>query len=511
MLFNSFEFIILFFPTVFFGFFLLSKLRQIYAAGWLTLASLFFYGYWDIKYIPLLLISIIFNYSFGILLTSKSFELKKKQILTLSVAINLLILCYYKYANFFVDTLSSLTSLEWSFHHIILPLGISFFTFTQIAFLVDCYQKKAKERNFIHYSLFVTYFPHLIAGPVLHHQQMIPQFKHNQTYHLDYMNISIGIVMFILGLFKKVILADHTIPYVAPLFAAANADQSLSVLDSALGIIAYTLQLYFDFSGYSDMAIGISLFFNVNLPLNFNSPYKAINIIDFWRRWHMTLSQFLRDYLYIPLGGNRKGPFRRYLNLWITMFLGGLWHGAGWTFILWGSLHGVFLIINHFWLHVKSSLLPAFIFKGKAKIRNFIARTVTFICVVIAWTFFRADSVPAALSILKGLFGFNGFALPIELMSKHPKICHYIEQTFSIPFTHFYGRIDLKSIPWLLGLLTIALFFPNTQELAEKFRVFMMRERSILKVRVAAVAFSALTLYILKNFNAITEFLYFQF
>lgn len=511
MLFNSFEFIILFLPTVFFVFFYLSTKKHLYAATWLTLSSLFFYGYWDMRYIPLLLTSIIMNFIFGRLLTISHRHKGKKKILICAVSLNLLILCYYKYTNFFIDTLASLTSTEWSFHHIILPLGISFFTFTQIAFLVDSYQNKVKERNFIHYCLFVTYFPHLIAGPVLHHQQMIPQFKKTKNYHLDYMNISVGIFMFILGLFKKVILADQTIQYVSPLFDAAASGVTLTVIDSAIGILAYTLQLYFDFSGYSDMAIGISLFFNINLPINFNSPYKAVNIIDFWKRWHMTLSQFLRDYLYIPLGGNRKGSLRRYLNLWITMFLGGLWHGAGWTFVFWGSLHGFFLIINHFWVEVKSHLLPTVYLERYGRLNGWVARTLTFCCVAIAWTFFRADSFTSAVNILKGLFGFNGFVLPLKISQMFPALYRYFEHYFSVTAIDFSGRVQFNSLPWLLGLLIIAITFPNTQELAQKFRELLSIERSPLKVRMAAISFSVLTLYILKNFNSITEFLYFQF
>lgn len=310
----------------------------------------------------------------------------KKSLLGAAITANLLLLAYYKYANFFVSSLSSAAGWESINLDIILPIGISFFTFTQVAFLVDTYQGKVKEYNFAHYLLFVTYFPHLIAGPVLHHKEMMPQFADKKTYLPSADNFAIGLSIFVIGLSKKVLIADNIAPLANPVFEI-NAHPAL--VESWFGALAYAMQLYFDFSGYSDMAIGLSRLFGVRLPLNFNSPYKAENIIDFWRRWHMTLSRFLRDYLYIPLGGNRNGSFARFRNLFITMLLGGLWHGAGWTFVIWGGLHGIYLGINHGWHFLQEKLGLSASQSLRSKI---VARSITFLAVLVAWVFFRAPS-----------------------------------------------------------------------------------------------------------------------
>ncbi|WP_197678983.1 MBOAT family O-acyltransferase [Pseudomonas mandelii] len=291
----------------------------------------------------------MFNYTVGYII-AKNHErarAKSKAALYVGVISNLLLLCYYKYSNFFLGEVARSTGVHMPTLELVLPLGISFFTFTQIAFLVDAWKGKAQEYNFWHYLLFVTWFPHLIAGPILHHGQMMPQFKDPEIYRIRSRNISIGVALFAVGLGKKLLLADPISTYADPVFHAAATGQAIGPMIAWVGAIAYTLQIYFDFSGYSDMAVGLSMLFGIHLPINFNSPYKARNIIEFWRRWHMTLSQFLRDYLYIPLGGNRKGETRRLVNLMLTMLLGGLWHGANWTFVIWGALHGAYLCINH--------------------------------------------------------------------------------------------------------------------------------------------------------------------
>ena len=406
MLFNSYGFIFLFLPVALLGFFRLGRISHSYAAGWLALASLVFYGYWNIAYVGLLLFSIVFNYSLGTWIAKASVAhspIRQKHLLVLAVASNLALLAYYKYANFFVSNINPLLGTDWNLGNIILPLGISFFTFTQIAFLVDTYQGKVKEYNFTHYVLFVTYFPHLIAGPVLHHKEMMPQFLKPGSYQIHWQNIAVGLTIFIFGLAKKVLIADHLNEFATPIFNAVGAGGHPMLIEAWIGALAYTLQLYFDFSGYSDMAIGLSLMFNVRLPMNFNSPYKAANIIEFWRRWHMTLSRFLRDYLYIPLGGNRNSKFSRYKNLMITMLLGGLWHGAGWTFIIWGGLHGIYLVINHGWIALKQRLS----WTGK----TFAATTITFIAVVIGWVFFRAADLATAVDMLRGMAGLNGVSI----------------------------------------------------------------------------------------------------
>lgn len=406
MLFNSYRFIFLFLPVALLGFFWLGRIGHAYAAAWLALASMFFYGYWNPAYVGLLLGSIVCNYSFGMWIAKAGVgHLQKRQrnLLLIAIIANLILLAYYKYTNFFLGNINAVAGTSFSFGEIILPLGISFFTFTQIAYLVDTYQGKVKEYNFVHYTLFVTYFPHLIAGPVLHHKEMMPQFARPASCHFNWQNISVGLTIFILGLAKKVLIADHLSEFATPIFDTVGSGGHPMLFEAWIGALAYTLQLYFDFSAYSDMAIGLSLMFNVRLPMNFNSPYKAKSIIEFWRCWHMTLSRFLRDYLYIPLGGNRKGKFHRYRNLMITMLLGGFWHGAGWTFLMWGGLHGIYLIINHGWIAFKERMR----WTGQ----TFAAGTMTFMAVVAGWVFFRSADFASAIDMLQGMGGMNGVSI----------------------------------------------------------------------------------------------------
>src|SRR5258705_2004276 len=397
MLFNSYAFLFVFLPVTLAGYFLLGK-RARWAAHWLAVASMVFYAYWDLYALLLLLGSVAANYALSGGLIDQAVPKKRKhRILILAIALNLFVLGLFKYANFAATNLNHLTlKFGWGevpILNIVLPLGISFFTFTQIAYLVDCYEGKVRSRNFVNYLLFVTYFPHLIAGPVLHHHEMMPQFDRDRTCRLESANFAVGMSVFAIGLAKKVLIADSLAPYANATFAA-NADAPTLFMAWG-GTLAYTFQLYFDFSGYSDMAIGISMLFGIRLPLNFNSPYKATSIIEFWRRWHMTLSQFLRDYLYIPLGGNRSGPAWRYVNLMMTMLLGGLWHGAAWTFVVWGALHGAYLCINHAWNRfgpeVAPWLRPAATLAGAV---------LTFLSVVVAWGFFRADDIDSAIYVL---------------------------------------------------------------------------------------------------------------
>lgn len=339
MLFNSFTFICAYLPVCLVLFYQLAKRDHKAAAGFLAMASLLFYGWWNSRYVLLLVSSICGNFLLSeAIVRNRERPAAARFILAIAIAGDLALLGYYKYANFFVANVDSITGVTWSFPAIVLPLGISFFTFTQIAFLVDCYRNVARERNFLHFLLFISYFPHLIAGPILHHAEMMPQFGQAKTYRLSAERLAVGTTMFILGLAKKVICADGISSVAQKVFAAAGAGHAVDSWHAWSGALAYTMQIYFDFSGYCDMALGISIMFGIHLPLNFNSPYKAASIIDFWRRWHMTLSRFLRDYLYIPLGGNRCTPPRRYFNLLVTMLLGGLWHGAAWTYVAWGGI-----------------------------------------------------------------------------------------------------------------------------------------------------------------------------
>lgn len=337
MLFNSYPFLFGFLPLTLAVYYLLGRNRPQLVIPWLAIASVAFYSYWDWRFLPVFAASVGANFIFGRLLLAWS-PRNQGYLLFIALFANLSLLGYYKYANFMLGELGTL--LDWKPRDttgLALPLGISFFTFTQIAYLVDVARGIARESKFWHYLLFVSYFPHLIAGPVLHHAQMMPQFGNKEVYCPSAKRIAVGLTIFSVGLAKKVLLADTLAAYASPVFDAAGMGAAPGFVESWTGALAYTLQLYFDFSGYSDMAVGLSLMFNIRLPINFNSPYRAASIIDFWRRWHITLSHFLRDYLYIPLGGGRRGTIRRYANLMVTMLLGGLWHGAGWTFVAWGG------------------------------------------------------------------------------------------------------------------------------------------------------------------------------
>src|ERR1700682_749588 len=414
MLFNSYLFIFLFLPLALIGYFALGRLGHLAPVIWLALASLVFYSVSNGQFVLLLLASVAFNYCIGLLLIAQPLRaIPRFAVLTIGVAGDLLVLGYFKYAGFLAANLNAIFSTGFTVN-ILLPVGISFYTFTQIAFLVDAYRGNVARYRLPHYALFVTYFPHLIAGPILHHKDMIPQFERAAAKRPDAHLILCGLIMFAIDLFYKTCLADG----IQPLVSLAFGPNAPSFDQAWIGALAYTFQLYFDFSGYSDMAIGISLMFGIFLPLNFNSPYKAQNIIDFWRRWHMTLSQFLRDYLYIPLGGNRRGPVLRYVNLMITMALGGLWHGAAWTFVIWGVLHGLYLCINHAWNNFGPAI-PARL----AKPANLAAFVLTSLPAAVPGFFFRPDSLPSALSILSKMadptqivFGRGEIAYAIFIM-----------------------------------------------------------------------------------------------
>jgi alginate O-acetyltransferase complex protein AlgI len=501
MLFNSYGFIFAFLPIVWFGFFKIGKLSHALASLWLAAASIFFYGWWDIRFVGLLLGSIAFNYAAGYLIGHRAAS-QRKILLSGAITANLTLLAYFKYANFFIHNLNHFASLTLSIGEVILPLGISFFTFTQIAFLVDTYQGKVKEFNFVHYVLFVTYFPHLIAGPILHHKEMMPQFAKRNVCHINWTNVAVGFSIFTLGLAKKSLIADSLAEFATPTFSALTWQQPMFV-EAWVGALAYTLQLYFDFSAYSDMAIGLSLMFNVRLPMNFNSPYKATSIIDFWRCWHMTLSRFLRDYLYIPMGGSRNGKPQRYLNLMITMLLGGLWHGAGWTFIIWGGLHGFYLMVNHAWRGFKERMG----WNEGGGLAKFGAGALTFLSVVVGWVFFRADSFTSAMTMLHGMAGMNGMLVKFAPV-----------------------REELKLV---IPCLIFVFFLPNVRQLFQNYRPTCedMKDNALSAIPEAlpksqgilfdklqwqpsltyAWAIGALFVMSILEFTRVSEFLYFQF
>lgn len=504
MLFNSYEFIFLFFPVVAVGFFWIARSNHKLAALWLGAASLFFYGWWNPKFVLLLVTSILFNYGMGYWMSQAT---RTKFLLIFAVTANLTLLAYFKYANFFIKSVNEFSGSTLSLLDVVLPLGISFFTFTQITFLVDVHRKITREYNFIHYLLFVTYFPHLIAGPVLHHKQMMPQFASSAPYSIRARNFAIGLTIFTIGLTKKVLIADRFGAYASSIFDGAESGIDPKFFAAWTGALAYTLQLYFDFSGYTDMAIGISRMFGVKLPENFNSPYKAHNIIEFWRRWHMTLSQFLRDYLYFPLGGNRRGKLRRYANLLITMLLGGLWHGANWTYVAWGGLHGGYLVINHAWHGLRKRLRIPY---GPPSIPGKIAGlALTFLAVVVAWVFFRANSFSTALSILSGMAGLNGLSLPSQWAN-----VAYLTELFGDNVL-FDGALESFNTAGAINFVLIfglAMFviwgLPNTRQLVS---IIFGKKRSTYIWAIFGLIVGVIFVAMLSRLHHVSTFLYYQF
>jgi alginate O-acetyltransferase complex protein AlgI len=527
MLFNSFEFIFLFLPITLAVFFWLSSkskyVEQQLPIIWLVFASFFFYGWWQPLNLPLIIASILFNYGLGYCLSNVvENALFKKILVIFGVVSNLGLISYFKYANFFISNFNQVFHTKINLPPIVLPLAISFFTFIQIAYLIDAYKGETKEYTLLKYILFVSFFPHLIAGPIVHHYELLPQFEKPSIYKFSQTTLSIGLTVFIAGLFKKVIFADRIAEYSNLAFAAASQGIDLTFAESWVGALGYTLQLYFDFSGYSDMAIGASYMFGIRLPLNFNSPYKAISIVDFWRRWHITLSHFLRDYLYIPLGGSRQGQLRRYLNLLITMLLGGLWHGAGWTFIFWGGLHGTYLIVNHLYRSIRLSW--GHNLKDDGWLLRSMGQIVTFIAVVISWVFFKANSFETATSILHSMFGFKGINLP-DFLAPYLGFL----RNFGIGFSGFTVNVGISQKYATFGiliLLLIAWFTPNTQqwmskynpaltepieqyqsEWQQKFWHYLLWKPN----KIWTIIIASLTSLSLLCFSRVSEFLYFQF
>jgi alginate O-acetyltransferase complex protein AlgI len=450
MVFNSFAFIVFFLPITLLGFYFFARKRRHWATVWLVMASLFFYGSWDYRFIPVLLASIFINYFVCKQILSATLP-RGKWWLTASIIFNLSLLGFFKYVNFFILSINDVTSNNIPLLSIILPVGISFFTFTQISLLVDTYHGKIKSLNFTHYLLFASYFPYIVAGPILHHQEMLPQFSDPNHYQVKANNFAIGISIFIFGLGKKLLIADNLASTITPLFVGGDPQ----VFQAWLGMLAYTLQLYFDFSGYSDMAVGVSRLMGFRIPINFHSPYKATSVSDFWQRWHISLSRFLRNYLYIPLGGNRQGQLQRYRNLILTMLLGGLWHGANWTFVIWGGLHGFYLCVQHGWQYSLRNK-----YRQPTALSNAINRIITFIAVMIAWCFFRAPDVASAFKVLAGMVGQNGISSVTE--------------------------VDFLGYTMLFISSFIAFYMPNTNELflfSEKGQEIKLTSPSILAVK----------------------------
>lgn len=505
MVFSSIEFIYFFLVPTLLVFFILRYLALEKAIiWWLIIASLLFYAWWSVYYLILLISSVIVNFYIHKLILKKQSRL----FLTIGTVINLATLAYFKYADFLIANFNTIVGVEVPLLHVILPLAISFFTFQQISFLFDTYHQRIRACSFARYCLFVVFFPQLIAGPIVLQKHTIPQFTLTVFRKPLFMNLAIGSTLFAIGLFKKIVLADSMAPFANDVFNLANLGHSVPAEAAWLGVFAYTFQIYFDFSGYCDMALGLARMFSITLPINFNSPYQAKNIVDFWRRWHMTLSAFLRDYLYIPLGGSRYGKVRQYTALMLTMLLGGLWHGASWTFVFWGFLHGLYLAVNHGWSTLtKNTLFSEYI---PAPVIQFTSHLITLLAVIFAWVFFRAESFSDALLIITGMLGQTQF---------------YNAGVWA-------GVVNDTAMLWLkiIGLAFTVLILPNSIELTRHYRP-VLKVKSILAktTGISGVVKSyllwrpsmswsmvigvmaSISLFFLYQANNITEFIYFNF
>lgn len=483
MLFNSHVFIFGFLPIVFIVYFIFRKIDLVAGAKiWLVFSSLFFYSWWNPVYLPILLGSIITNFLFGKTIEKVSY---KKIILTIGIIFNVALLGYFKYVDFFIANVNMIFDTNFSLLHVALPLAISFFTFQQIAYLVDTYKGEAKKYSFLNYALFVTFFPQLIAGPIVHHKEMMPQFETLSARFVRAKNVVLGSFIFFIGLFKKTVIADTFAIYASDGF---GRPETLTLIEGWIVSLSYSFQIYFDFSAYSDMAIGLALLFNIKLPINFNSPYKALNIQDFWRRWHMTLGRFLTKYIYIPLGGNRISESRTLFNIMIVFGISGFWHGAGWTFVVWGLLHGVASVIHRLWRKLAIDM------------PKWLAWFITFQFVNVAWVFFRAESFQDALHVLKAMVGLQGISIPPYLESLFQQI-----QVIPYEVTERFFVGDLyefhKIIVLLIVFLFISVFAKNSIERLQSFRPNWKTALFIGFVTVVSIL----------HLTRVSEFIYFNF
>jgi len=487
MLFNSLEFIFAFLPVTLGLYFLLLRRRLVVAAkAWLLCASLFFYSWWNPRYLPLILVSILFNYTVGSTLADPqgAARVPRRGLFLCAVAANVLLLCYFKYLDFFIGNANALLGSRLPLLHVVLPLGISFFTITQIAFLVDAYEGLVEERNLLNYALFVTFFPHLLAGPILHHKEMMPQFDRLRNKTVNWKNLYLGLALFALGLCKKVVIADRFAVWAN---AGFGADHPLNLIEAWLATLSYTFQLYFDFSGYSDMAVGVGWLFNVQLPVNFNSPYKAKNVIDFWKRWHISLTEFITTYLYAPLLRSfGRITFAASLGaVFLSMLISGFWHGAGWTFIIWGGVHGGALAVNHLWR------------RKKLRMPGWLGWLLTFQFVNLSFVFFRAGSLGRALDMFASLCGLHGVMLHRSL-EKFAWL-----KGSGVHFGPWLAGINGSDSTYILVLLALMLVVSaeNSLQLVDRFRPNWRWSAGLV----------CLLLWSLLDMGKVSEFLYFQF
>jgi len=460
----------------------------------LLLVSLVFYAWWRADFLLLLLGSTIVNFAIGRAITIAHENSRSSSPLLLAgLTFNLGLIAWFKYAGFFAMTANGLFGAGLPLPHLFLPLAISFFTFEQISYLVDASRGHAPRYTLLDYSLFVGFFPHLIAGPIIRHNDLIPQFAKDRARDERDNDLAVGMTLFTIGLAKKTLIADNIAPFSDAVFAAAHHGAAIGTVDAWMGTLFFAFQIYFDFSGYTDMTLGSAAMLGIRLPFNFNSPYKAASIIEFWRLWHISLSTFLRDYLYIPLGGNRHGAARRYVNIFITMLLGGLWHGANWTFVIWGGLHGTYLIINHAWRYFTAKITVPSLLRAMTKALSVL---VTFLAVIFAWTVFRADSFNAAARMIAGLAGIGG----------HSKLL-----TFGPPAAAAFAA--LFALVWLA---------PNSMEITWRLRPALEPPRKDAGVRdigrfkwqptpANAVAFGLLFVVSVMALSNLSPFIYFQF
>ncbi|HXH74626.1 MAG TPA: MBOAT family O-acyltransferase [Bacteriovoracaceae bacterium] len=481
MLFNSYFFIFIFLPVAWLGYFALNKYKMVdLAKSWLLGCSLFFYGYYNPSYLPLILVSILVNHAITTQLQNDKNERHKTSLFYFSLCFNLGLLGYFKYMNFFLDNFSALTTIHLEPLKIILPLGISFYTLQQVAYLIDVYQGVAGEKRFIDYALFVTFFPYLLSGPIGHYSEIMPQFESLRAKVFNYRNVALGLFVFTIGLSKKVLIADTLSGWVSDGYLHPEKLHFFHAWGTSL---SYTFQLYFDFSGYSDMAIGLGLLFNIKIPQNFNSPFRAGNINDFWARWHMTLSLFIRTYIFTPLVKCMPKTTFGYsmIAMFLAMTIAGIWHGAAWTFVIYGMLHGLAIVIHYYWK------------KRKKKVNYFLAWLVTFNFVNFTFIIFRSRTLTEAKHVVMGMLGLQGFQFPKMGIS-------------------FINKLGAKMGPYMsndqnLQLIIIIVSFilifkaQNTSELQESFKP---RKR-------LAVLTACMFVICLFGLNRVSEFIYFNF
>ncbi|VIO76731.1 Peptidoglycan O-acetyltransferase [Bradyrhizobium ivorense] len=516
MLFNSLQFLLLFLPITCAGFLVCRRFGNIqWVFIWLFICSATFYAAWEPRYLILLFGSIAGNYAAALHIARQ----KSKLVLGAAIAANLAVLGYFKYTNFILQTLAYLFHIEVPAVAIELPLGISFVSFIQIAFLVDVYRNRTDDLGLPKYALFVSYFPHLIAGPIIHHKEVMSQFTNERLKSISYAEVATGVAYILCGLFKKVIIADTMASYAAPGFRLANQAQPISFFDGWGAALAFTYQIYFDFSGYSDIAIGLSLLFGVRLPVNFDSPYKSASIIDFWRRWHITLSRFLRDYLYIPLGGNRDGWVRRYVNLMIVMLLGGLWHGASWLFVVWGGLHGIYLIINHLFRYLRERFAPTSrIVAGIAALCSLLV----FPAVLLSWVFFRSESWMGAKIMLKAMMGGFGILVPEQYQAMLGSFAPSVMRTLHMQTGNLVTFGSETAVLWLVLVTLFVFILPNSQQLllgtyddkpGHPVRRGLARALAFRPTPISAIAgaFVGVLVLAIIYLGVPSEFIYFQF